>query len=75
MLREYNQQEPENVLVLTTLARLAIQTNQLEKAIERLNTAIGVEPDNVKANCLLVQAYDRLGNKEKAAQYAAKCID
>jgi len=64
-----------NVLVLTTLARLAIQTNQLEKAIERLNTAIRVEPDNKKANCLMVQAYDGLGNKEKAAQYAAKCID
>lgn len=75
MLRDYNQQEPENVLVLTTLARLAIQTNQFEKAVERLNTAIQVEPDNQKANCLLVQAYDGLGNKEKAAQYAAKCID
>ena len=75
MLRDYNQEAPENVLVLTTLARLAIQTNQLEKAIERLNTAIRVEPDNKKANCLMVQAYDGLGNKEKAAQYAAKCID
>ena len=75
MLREYNQQAPENVLVLTTLARLALQTNQIDKAIERLNTAIGLEPDNVKANCLLFEAYDRLGNKEKAAGYAAKCID
>lgn len=75
MLREYNQTAPENVLVLTTLARLAIQTNQFDKAIERLNTAIRVAPDNKKANCLLVQAYDGLGNKEKAAQYAAKCID
>jgi tetratricopeptide (TPR) repeat protein len=75
MLREYNQQAPENVLVLTTLARLAIQTNQIDKAIERLNTVISIEPDNIKANCLLVQAYDRIGNQEKAAQYAAKCID
>ncbi len=75
MLRDYNEQAPENVLVLTTLARLAIQTNQIDKAIERLNTAIELEPDNKKANCLLVQAYDRKGNKEKAAQYAAKCID
>ncbi|MFT5168577.1 MAG: tetratricopeptide (TPR) repeat protein, partial [Saprospiraceae bacterium] len=75
MLIEYNQQAPENVLVLTTLAGLAIQTNQIDKAIERLNTAISIEPDNIKANCLLVQAYDRIGNQEKAAQYAAKCID
>lgn len=75
MLREYNEQAPENVLVLTTLARLAIQTNQFDRAIERLTKAISVEPDNKKANCLLVQAYDGLGNKEKAAEYAAKCID
>ncbi len=75
MLREYNQEAPENVLVLTTLARLAIQTNQFDKAIERLNTAVSVEPDNTKVNCLLVQAYDGLGNKEKAAEYAAKCIN
>lgn len=75
MLREYNEQAPENVLVLTTLARLAIQTNQIDKAIERLNTALRVEPDNKKVNCLLVQAYDRLGDKEKAAQFAAKCIN
>lgn len=75
MLREYNQTAPENVLVLTTLARLAIQTNQFEKAIERLDTAIRVEPNNKKANCLMVQAYDGLGNKEKAAEFAAKCID
>ncbi len=75
MLRDYNKEAPENVLVLTTLARLAIQTNQFDKAVERLNTAIRVEPDNKKANCLMVQAYDGLGNKEKAAQFAAKCIN
>ena len=75
MLREYNQQAPNNVLVLTTLARLAIQTNQFDRAIERLTKAISIEPENKKANCLLVEAYDGLGNKEKAAEYAAKCID
>jgi len=75
MLRDYNKEAPENVLVLTTLARLAIQTNQFDKAVERLNTAIRVEPNNKKANCLMVEAYDGLGNKEKAAEFAAKCIN
>lgn len=75
MLRTYTEEAPENVLVLTTLARLAIQTGQFGKAVERLSTAIRLEPDNKRANCLLVDAYDGLGNKEKAAQYAAKCID
>jgi predicted Zn-dependent protease len=75
MLREYNEQAPDNVLVLNTLARLAVQTNQFERAIERLTKVISLEPKNKQANCLLVKAYDGLGNKEKAAEYAAKCID
>ncbi len=75
MLRDLNQQAPENVLVLTTLGRLSIRTGQFAKAVERLENAVQLEPDNKKANCLLVEAYDGLNNKEKAAEYAAKCID
>ncbi len=75
MLREYNKQAPDNVLVLNTLARLAIQTNQFDKALERLTKVLSLEPDNKKASCLMVQVYDGMGNKEKAAEYAAKCIN
>jgi tetratricopeptide (TPR) repeat protein len=73
MLRDLIEKEPENVLVLTTLGRFAIQTGQFEKAIERLQKAISIEPENTKANCLLAQAYQGLGDIERAENYAKYC--
>ena len=73
MLRDLNEKEPENVLVLTTLGRFAIQTGQFEKAIERLQKAISIEPENEKANCMLAQAYQEIGDKEQAAIFTTKC--
>ena len=73
MLRDLIEKEPENVLVLTTLGRFAIQTGQFDKAIERLQQAHSLEPDNNKANCLLAQAYEGKGEAEQAAIYASKC--
>ena len=73
MLRDLIEKEPENVLVLSTLGRFAIQTGQFEKAIERLEKAISIEPENNKANCLLAQAYQGVGNTQKATEYANIC--
>ncbi len=73
MLRDLNEKEPENVLILTTLGRFAIQTGQYDKAIERLRKAVEIEPKNIKANCLLSQAYRGTGDNEKADNYAKFC--
>lgn len=73
MLRELNQQYPDNVIVLNQLARLAIRTGQYDKAIERLEKALKVEPENPNTNCLMAQALEGSGQPAKAAGYAAKC--
>ena len=73
MLRDLNQAEPENVLVLTSLGRLAIQTGQYAKAVERLSKAVEVSPEDKQANCLLSDAYRGLGDAQKAAIYQQKC--
>jgi tetratricopeptide (TPR) repeat protein len=73
MLRELEQQFPEEPAVLVNLARLAIRTGQFEKAVERLNQALELAPDNTKANCLLAQAYDGLGDTAKAKEFASRC--
>ncbi len=73
MLRDLIEKEPENVLVLTTLGRFAIQTGQFEKAVERLQKAISIEPENTKANCMLSLAYEGLGDIEKAENHAKYC--
>ena len=73
MLRELIEKYPENVSVINTLARLAIQTNQFERAINRLEKAISIEKENLETNCLLSQAYSGIGNTTKANAYKELC--
>lgn len=73
MLRELNQQQPNNVLVLNSLAQLAIKTGQMDRAKERLEQAIALEPQNVNTICLLAQVYQALGETEKAQHFSDQC--
>lgn len=75
MLRELNTKNPENVAVLNQLGKLAIQTNQNERALERLETAIGLEPENQTTICLLATAYKNIGNTAKADEFSNKCVN
>ncbi|MEM6318610.1 MAG: tetratricopeptide repeat protein [Bacteroidota bacterium] len=73
MLIELNKEYPDNPIILTNLGRLAIQTGQFDKAVQRLSKAIEIEPTNRNATCLLAQAYEGQGDTPKASQYAEKC--
>lgn len=75
MLRELNTNNPKNVAVLNQLGKLAIQTNQNERALERLETAIGLEPENQTTICLLATAYKNIGNAAKADEFSNKCVN
>lgn len=75
MLRELNTKYPDNVPVLNQLGKLALQTNQTEKALERLEAAIALEPKNMNTICLLAKAYRNAGNEAKAAEYNKKCVN
>lgn len=60
MLRELNEQFPENVNVLNQLARLAIKTNQFDKARERLQQALAIDPTNKTSNCMMADLLSAL---------------
>lgn len=75
MLRELNTKYPENVSVLNQLGKLALQTNQTDKALERLEAAIRLEPENQNTICLLATAYKNAGNETRAEEYQKKCIN
>ncbi|MBK8625108.1 MAG: hypothetical protein IPN86_05985 [Saprospiraceae bacterium] len=75
MLRELNSKYPQNVPVLNQLGKLALQTNQTEKALERLEAAIALEPKNMNTICLLATAYSNAGNEAKANEYKNKCVN
>lgn len=74
MLRDLEKQYPENARVYMTLARLAIKTNQLERAVERLETAVELEPNNPDAVCPLAQLYEQLGRPE-ASTMVSRCTE
>lgn len=73
MLRELQQNNPTDVSVLLTLARLSIQTNQLDKARQRLDQARQLEPNNPEPYCLLSRIHERLGQLDLAAINATRC--
>ncbi|MBK8967271.1 MAG: tetratricopeptide repeat protein [Lewinellaceae bacterium] len=73
LLRELESKYPENAAVYNALGRLAIKTGQWERAIQRLEKAMLLDPENPNTPCLLARAYEEAGNKTQAAAYAARC--
>lgn len=73
LLRQLEQEYPENARVYTTLAQLAIKTNQWEKAAERLEQAVQLAPDNPDAVCNLARVYETLNRTDEAAPLALRC--
>ncbi len=73
ILRELNTANPDDVSVLVQLGRLALRTNQLDKASERLTRAVELAPDNLSAQCLLSEVAGRLGNVAQAANASEAC--
>ena len=72
-LLELNKQAPDNVSILVNLARLGTQTGQYDKAAGRLERALALEPNNLRANCLLAEVYTQLQRSEEAAAYGQRC--
>jgi len=75
LLLDLNKSNPNDILVLLTLAKQGIRTGQLDKAKERLNSVLAIESNNKDANCLLAQILEQQGNQVEAARYGQKCKD
>lgn len=73
MLRELNEKYPQSVNVLNQLGRLAIRTNQTEKALQRLLKAYELEPDNRNTICLLASAYKLANDTVNENAFKSKC--
>lgn len=74
MLRELNTKYPENISVINQLARLAIKTNQIDRALERLNQALKLDPKNKTTNCLLAEVYEIKGDAAQSREFKEKCL-
>ncbi len=73
MLLDLNKEHPDNSAVLVQLGRLALSTNQLDKAIERLSSALKINPELQQAHCLLYEVYSKNGDARKAEEEKILC--
>ena len=73
MLRDLESKHPNEASVYNALGRLAIKTNQWQRAIERLEKARSLDKTNQNTPCLLAKAYEGAGNTTKANEFARIC--
>lgn len=73
LLLGLNNSHPDNPAILFHLGRLAIRTGQFDRAIERLEKVLQLDPQRQDAVCLLAEAYQGNGEEAKAATYLEKC--
>lgn len=66
MIREVLEEDPNNTEALFNLGFLAIQSGQMEKAVERFEKVIDLEPDNWNAVLYLGITYMELGQVDQA---------
>jgi len=66
MLMEVLRADPQNELALFNLGMLSIQSGQNEKAVERLETLVKINPNHTQAQLLLGIALMNLGETTKA---------
>jgi tetratricopeptide (TPR) repeat protein len=72
MLREVLVEDPKNELALFNMGMLSVQSGQYERAVERLEELIAVNPDHTQGHLLLGIALMNTGNKARAREQFEK---
>ncbi len=66
-------EKPAHIPANLMLGRLAVQSGQYDKAIERFETILSQEPGNTEALYFMAEAYKGKGNKDKAIELFEAC--
>lgn len=62
------ERDSTNIRANIMLGKMAVQSGQLDKAIERGKTVLRVAPRNIDARLFMGEAYKRKGNKKEAVE-------
>lgn len=73
ILRQLSDSLPDNVPVLLALGRLSIQSGQFDKAKERLQKILKLEPQNTEALYFLAITEAQLGHNDEAIRLFEMC--
>lgn len=75
VFKQMLESDPDNTMVMFGLAKEYEKTGQDDEVINVLETYIGKADDEGNAYGMLAKAYERSGNREKAAETYRKGID
>ncbi|OJV53658.1 MAG: hypothetical protein BGO31_02020 [Bacteroidetes bacterium 43-16] len=67
-LRDFAEQNPKNLRAQVTLGKMALQSRQFDKAIERGKIILAIDKDNFETHLFMGEAYKEMGNTEKAIE-------
>lgn len=73
MLRQITDKDPGNIAANLILGKYGIVSGQFDKAAQRFEKVLSVDSLNADAYLYLAQAYQSLGEKEKAIHALEKC--
>ena len=73
LLREVVDSDPSNTSALILLGRFSIMSGQFDKAKERLDQALSIDPNNAEASFFMAITQQGLGNNEKAIELFEAC--
>ncbi len=73
MLAQLARDYPDSPLPPFHLARLALRTGQYERATERIEQALRLDPKSGKTACLAIEIYTSLGQADKADKLKSLC--
>lgn len=74
LLREVVAEDPKHEMAQYNLGMLSVKSGQLDKAIERFNTVLEINPKRVEINFYLGQVYLQKGDTTQAIQWYEKFI-
>jgi len=67
-LRDFAEQHPKNLRAQVTLGKMALQSRQFDKAIERGKIILALDKDNFETHLFMGEAYKEMGNMDKAIE-------
>ncbi len=68
-LRDFAEKNPTNIRAQVTLGKMALQSNQLDKAIERGELILSMDKDQFETHLFMGEAYKQLGETDKAISF------
>lgn len=73
-IRKVADEHPDNVYAQMTLGHASVLSGQLDKAIERFQKVVQLQPQSLEAILSLADAYERMGDKTNAVAWYQKSL-